>query len=98
MIAARNCAKAVARNHDPITVLTSRRGDSFVTIDKPTGDRQSSPVVSSRYIISNQNGLTIPSSSANWAPKYSIENPRPTCSNPSENLNGVLGSMPRAPK
>ena len=48
MIAERKAEKAVARNHIPITVLTSRAGESFVTIDRPTGERQSSPVVWSR--------------------------------------------------
>ena len=45
MMAAKYAEKAVAMNHPPITVLTSRFGDSFVTMDSPTGDKQSSPVV-----------------------------------------------------
>ena len=39
---------AVARNHAPITVLTMRAGESLVTIESPTGERHSSPVVWSR--------------------------------------------------
>ena len=48
MMAARNCEKAVARNHMPITVLTRNAGVSLVIIDNPTGDRHSSPVVCSK--------------------------------------------------
>ena len=48
MMAARNCENAVAKNQVPITVLTRIRGDNFVTIDRPTGERQSSPVVWNR--------------------------------------------------
>lgn len=43
-----NWENAVARNQLPMTVLTSLLGESFVTIDRPTGERQSSPVVCSR--------------------------------------------------
>ena len=45
MPAARRCENAVARNHAPMMVLTTRTGESLVTSESPTGDKQSSPVV-----------------------------------------------------
>ena len=45
---ARYCENAVARNQPPITVLTIRAGESRVTIERPTGETHSSPVVCSR--------------------------------------------------
>ena len=48
MPAATRCENAVARNHAPMIVLTTRTGASLVTSDSPTGERQSSPVVCSR--------------------------------------------------
>ena len=44
----RNWEKAVAKNQAPMTVLTRRVGESFVTMERPTGERHSSPVVCSR--------------------------------------------------
>ena len=39
---------AVAKNHAPMAVLTMRWGASFVIIERPTGERHSSPVVCRR--------------------------------------------------
>ena len=48
MIEASVWPNAVATNQAPMTVLASRAGDNFVTMESPTGDKQSSPVVCSK--------------------------------------------------
>ena len=46
----RMCAKAFDKNQSPISKPANRTGAILVTIDNPTGERQSSPVVCNRYV------------------------------------------------
>ena len=68
---------AVARNQVPMLTPTTLPIDSLVTAERPTGDRQSSPVVCNRYAKINQIIATCPASLGNCAPKTSTPNPRP---------------------
>ena len=47
-------------NHTPINIDMYFMGASLVTMDKPMGERQSSPVVVKKYIITSQSMLTGP--------------------------------------
>src|SRR4051794_41187493 len=49
---------AVARNHTPIIWLAKAAGASLVVTDRPTGYRDSSPVVWIRYVTSSHSTET----------------------------------------
>ena len=57
--------------NDPIIVETIFFGESRVTIDMPTGARQSSPVTISRKVRANQIRATLPSSGLSALPRTS---------------------------
>ena len=55
-------------------------------IDRPTGERQSSPVVCSRYPMNSHASATMPRSSAVCAPYQNAPKPRPSCNKPEREL------------
>src|SRR4051812_32685537 len=87
----------VARNQTPIIRPPMRSGASFVIALRPTGLRQSSPNVCSRYTTVSQSGLTCTPPAERRAATIRTANPAPTRRRPSENLTGVEGSWPRRP-
>src|SRR5262245_3983110 len=70
----------------------TRAGASFVIALKPTGLRQSSPIVCRRYVVSSHIGLTRTPVSAMEAPPASTRNPSPTKPRPHANFAGLEGS------
>ena len=50
--------KKLAINHTPMNKDINLAGANLVTIDKPTGDKQSSPMVQNKYTKINQITLT----------------------------------------
>ena len=68
---------AVARNQVPILTPTTLPIESLVTADSPTGDKQSSPVVCSRYARISQIIAIWPASFGNCAPITSAPKPSP---------------------
>ena len=67
-------------------------------MESPTGERQSSPVVWSKYPRKIHPSATMPRSSAPWAPYQKAPKPSPNCNSPRENLSGVLGSRSIRPR
>ena len=53
-------------------------GESLVTMDKPMGERKSSPVVCKRYKNTKVRRGTIASSFANWSPNKVMRKPAPS--------------------
>src|SRR5690554_733406 len=86
-------ANAMERNHAPITIATNRAGAKRVTIDNPTGDKQSSPIVCNIYPKKRKSMETFPSSPANIEPITKTPNPNPRLNSPIENFTEVLGSL-----
>src|SRR5262245_23098294 len=78
-------------NQTPIIRLTIRVGASLVMELRPTGLRQSSPHVCSKYVVMSHIGLTRAPDAADCAAGTSTRNPRPANINPSENLAGLDG-------
>jgi len=52
-------AKALVRNHTPISKHVNLAGESLDTIDKPIGDIHSSPRVKNAYAHTSQSGLIV---------------------------------------
>src|SRR2546430_393577 len=86
---------AVATNQRPMKSDTYFTGATLVTMESPTGERQSSPQVCTTYAATNQNGLTSAPPSLRWAPITMKMKPAPTSSMANAILMGVLGSRPR---
>ena len=55
------CAIAFVKNHSDIICERNASGDSFVVVDNPIGEIQSSPSVTSKKLSTNHNGLIKPS-------------------------------------
>ena len=83
---------AIERNHTPIIAPTILGGASFVTIERPTGLKHSSPIVCKKYKPMSHHGLTsTPGSCAILAAGMIRANPSPTKINPSANFTGLEG-------
>src|SRR5690606_7670232 len=82
-------AKEMERNQAPITKPTVFAGESLVIMDRPTGDKLSSPVVWKKYIKIRKAIESIPSSAKNLAPITIIPKPKANCDRPSTNFMGV---------
>ena len=83
----------VARNQTPIISPPIRAGASFVIALRPTGLRQSSPNVCSRYTTISHIGLTCaPPCGEARRRRSGRRSRRPTRTSPSENFTGVDGS------
>src|SRR5580693_4766262 len=77
------------RNQTPMMSPPTLDGASFVMALNPTGLRQSSPTVCSKYTSVSHQGLTpVPPATG-----MRMANPRPTNSNPQENLVVLVGSF-----
>src|SRR5258707_8454789 len=72
---AREFPSEIERNQAPMTIPPIRFGASLVIADKPTGDRQSSPQVCTRYRPASQTQLIIPSSFADRIPGSKTRKP-----------------------
>lgn len=92
-IPAKYCAEAMLANHIPIISETTRGGDNLVIIDKPTGDKQSSPKVWNKYTVTNHIGLTKPEEVFRLA-KCMTKKPTPKNAKAKVNLRGIFGSLP----
>src|SRR6478752_6679900 len=81
---------AAARNQTPSTSPTKPGGASFVMIERPIGDRNSSPTVCRKNSATSHNGLTLPSAVSRAAGTIS-KNESPRKAKPSTNLTGLEG-------
>ncbi|MNV61433.1 hypothetical protein D3C71_1539400 [compost metagenome] len=87
---------AVARNQVPIIRLTTRGAASWVTADKPTGDRHISPISRIRYASTSHHTLAIcPVAPTCWAASAKGTNDSAAKISPIEDLIGLDGSIRR---
>src|SRR5687767_12428317 len=84
----------VDRNQPPMPKPTSFSGASFVTIDRPIGDRHSSPIDWITYTENSaQNGIMPRSSTRLDSANISSANAKPLNSKPRPNLRGMDGFL-----
>src|SRR4029077_19244185 len=76
----------------PIMSPATRAGASLVMALRPTGLKQSSPMVWSRYVTTSQSGLTLTPVAASCAATIRIANPAATNTSPITNFRGLDGS------
>src|SRR5206468_2955694 len=88
----------VAKNQTPIMNPTMRGGESFVTIDSPTGLKQSSPTICRKYKPISHHGLTrAPVASKARAAGTTRRNENERKKSPIVNFSGLEGlRLPRA--
>ena len=94
MYPAARLARKFEPNHAPIMNDTMRAGASLVTIDSPTGDRQSSPIVCQKYAPTIHQSAARPDSPASaWFTPWSMKT-KPSASRikPKHILIGAGGS------
>src|SRR5690606_5393950 len=87
---------AVARNQVPIIRLTTRGAASWVTADRPTGDKHISPISRIRYASTNHHTLAIcPVRPTCCAANANGTNDNAANTRPNEDLIGLEGSSRR---
>src|SRR5690554_5988402 len=82
------------KNQAPITKPTAFLGDSFVIIERPTGERFNSPMVWNKYINTKNTTGTNPSVAKYLEPNTIKANPAANSESPKTNFIGVEGSFP----
>ena len=80
----------IERNQTPSISPTILAGDNLVTVLRPTGLKQSSPIVCRKYTTTSHIGLTRPFA-ANVDAKAITTNAMPAKNNPIVNLPGLEG-------
>src|ERR1041385_5762600 len=80
------------RNHTPSISPTILPGDNLVTVLRPTGLKQSSPIVWRKYTSTSHIGLTRPLA-ARVAANAITTNARPAKNSPIVNLPGLEGCL-----
>ena len=96
MMPASQFATKLIRNQTPIISDARRSGASLVTIERPTGEMQSSPIVWNRYASTSHHMLALPWAAWSYTAPTIHRKPMPREHQAGHHLRGVGGLRPCA--